>query len=315
MKRAFSLVEVIVVIVILGVLSVGTFVSLKHLYIRTAKSKALSELSLESQILLNQISSLLQKRVPSSVIGYDGNTTFESIYTLSSTYHILEWIGLSSESFKKGDFSGFVDLDDSNASSLTISTPNSAGLSNLQTVLQNKFGISGNVFDQNLTAVVFAGSFDDGSTVYNSNFNSTFGWHGNNANRVFGIKSVGVDTIELDSKPDEIYEKYYIVDSAYAIARGEDINLGANCITNLPLHVDKNTLFLFYNYRPWRGETYCADRGSTGNKSGDVTILSRNIVGFEADFQNSNLFFNLTATKEIKGSENNVTISKQKVVF
>ena len=240
--RAFTLVEMIMVIVILGILSAGTFVSLKHLYLRVAKSQALSDLSLDSQIIVNQISSLLYDRVPSSVIGYDDNsTTFESIYALNSTYHVLEWIGVGAESFKKGDYSGFIDLDDSNATSLTLVSPDT-NASLLASTTQKKFNIIDNVFDNNIVSLVFAGTFDDGSIVYSSDFNSTFGWHGNSANRVFNIDSTSSGkNIILKTKPNEIYEKYYIVDSAYAIARGADINCRSDAN-------ETDTLYLFYNY-------------------------------------------------------------------
>jgi len=299
--RAFTLVEMITVIVVLGILSVGTFVSLKHLYVRVSKSKAIGELSLDSQIVVNQISSMLYDRVPSSVIGYNDTTdTFESIYSLSSTYHVLEWIGLATESLKKRDYSGFVDLDDSNGTSKTIVSPDTDVLLLAQST-QKKFDIATNVFNTDVVGLVFAGTFDDGSIVYSNDFNSTFGWHGNSANRVFGISNTSSGkNIVLKTKPNKIYEKYYIVDSAYAIARGDDINCRSDAN-------ETDTLYLFYNYRPWKGEDFCHDA--------NVTVLSKEVSGFEIDLLNGSIFFNLTMKRNIKGSENNVTISKQKVVF
>lgn len=302
-NRGFTLVEMIMVIVILGILSAGTFVSLKHLYLRVAKSKALSELSLDSQTIVSQISALLYERVPSSVIGYDDvSGNFESIYSLSSTYNVLEWIGVGVESFKKRDYSGFVDLDDSNATSSTLVSPDT-NVALLAQSTQKKFDITNNVFDDDIVSLVFAGTFDDGSIAYSSEFNSTFGWHGNSANKIFGIHSSSSGkNIVLKTKPNEIYEKYYIVDSAYAIARGEDINCRSDANQT-------NTLYLFYNYRPWRGETFCSD--------GNVTTLSNEVSGFEVDLLNGSIFFNLTMQRNVpkRSNENSVTISKQKVVF
>lgn len=309
-KRAFTLVEMVMAIVILAILSTGTFVALKQLYLRSAKSKALSELSLESQIIVDQVASLLYERVPSSVIGYDGNETFESIYTLTQTYNILEWIGLSVESHLQKDYSGFVDMDDSNASNNELFSPGT-DMDRVAQSISDKFD-SG-------VALMFAGTFDDGSVVFSNDFNSTFGWHGNaNATGVFTIDPASnAQRIILDTQPQEIYEKYYFVDSAYGVARGEDVDLEATCIADLGVPVSSDTLFLFYDYKPWAGDTFCADVGSQGTKQGSATVLSSEVSGFEAGLINGNIFFSLSMNRPVprRSNENNVSISKQKVVF
>lgn len=310
MKRGFTLLEMIVTIVILGILSAGTFVSLQHLYLRSAKSKALSDLSSESQVIVDQLSALMYDRVPSSVIGYDGLVNFQSIYALDNNFTVLEWIGVASESHKLRAYSGFIDMNASDGTAKRLSTPLSFNEGNITA----KFGIiSGN----DSIRLVFAGAFDDGA-VYDD-FNNTFGWHGNNPNKAYQISTFNSDgNITLVNKPNEIYEKYYLVDSAYAVARGEHIKQSANCITSLQVASNdiNNTLFLFYNYRPWIapvGRTFCAD--NTGNGEGNVTILSKNVSGFEAGVINGSIYFNVTMNKVIRGSDNNVTISKQKAVY
>jgi len=69
MKKGFTLIEMIFVVVISGVLSIGAFKAFEALYVRSAKAKAVSELSMGSQIVLDQLSALLYNRVPNSVIG------------------------------------------------------------------------------------------------------------------------------------------------------------------------------------------------------------------------------------------------------
>lgn len=312
-KRGFTLLEMIITIVILGILSAGIFVSLQHLYLRSAKSKAISDLSLESQMIVDQVSALMYDRVPSSVIGYNATSNlFASIYQLDANFTIIEWIGVASEAHKMRAYSGFVDMNASNNITLKLS---SAGLSKsfIDTVMAEKFGVG----STDNMGLVFAGSFDDGAIYYADEFNTTFGWHGNVASKIFGFSvPLNDGNITLAVKPNEIYEKYYLVDSAYAVARGGDINMLAQCIVDLNTTVNTNTLFLFYNYRPWRqqGVTFCADVNGA-IKEGSVTILSNNVGGFESGVINGTIYFNLTLNKVIKGSDNNVTISKQKAVY
>lgn len=297
MKKAFTLIEIIMTIVILGILAAGTFVSLKHLYLRSAKTKAISELSFSSQIVADQISALLYERVPSTVIGYENGGNFKPIsliYSDDVNYTILEWIGTSSEAYKSGYYSGFADLDasDKDTSTLVSFDINSTGIESLHV---KKFG-SGSIAD---IALIFAGSFDDASLIASDDFNNSFGWHGKDANLTYTL-TISDNNIIFDSNPKEIYEKYYLVDSAYAIARGEDIL--SSCKSGL---VD-DTLYLFYNFRPWNKESLC---------NGKHTVLSENVKGFQSGIMNNSLYFSLTLSKKINGSENNITISKEKVVF
>ncbi|MDD2383682.1 MAG: type II secretion system protein [Sulfurospirillaceae bacterium] len=312
MQRGFTLIELIVTIVILGVLSVGTFISLEHLYLRSAKSKALSELAYESQMIVDQIASLMYDRIPSSAIGYNPTTPlFQSIYQVDTNFTILEWIGVASEAHKMGAYSGFVDMNASDGATKRLSSVGISALA-LNTMMTNKFG-SGSLANMGL---VFAGSFDDGAIYYSNEFNTTFGWHGNSASKIltFTIPMDGNITISA-VKPNEIYEKYYLVDSAYAVARGGNINKLATCITDLNTTISDNTFFLFYAYHPWQGETFCADSGVGGNSAGKVTILSKNVGGFEAGVIDGTLYFTVSMNKVIRGSDNNVSISKQKAVY
>ena len=315
MKRGFTLIEIIMSIVIVGILSAGILVAIKNLYIRAAKSTTISSYSMTSQLVLDSLSSMLYNRVPSTLIGYNpSNGNFKSVYLIDNNFTVLEWIGMSVESFDRRDYSGFVDLDKSNRESLTLASYD-INKSAIDDMLRRKFG-SGISLSNDGIAVIFAGSFDTGGFIDADEFNDSFGWHGNNHSKIYTINDINESNITLDSKPDEIYEKYYFVDSAYAVARGADIDKDASCIKDLNISSDKldSSLFLFFNYRPWKGETFCADPNGS-KKDGNVTLLLNSVKGFEAGFVNDNIFFQLSMDGKIKGSQNRVKVSKQKVIF
>jgi len=288
MTKAFTMVELIMTIVIMGILAGGTYVSLASLYTKSAKSKAISELSFDTTLISNQISSLLAYRVPSTVIGYDANKSdFVSIYNLDTSYPILEWIGTDFERYMAGKYSGFIDFAKSDKNKNMIFSPDT--------------------HDINGSALMFAGSFDEGDVVYDEeDFNNSFGWHGNTHHKIFEINATSTGSeLGLTSPPSKIYEKYYILKSAYAIAKYDD-NI-SSCVDTM--YQKENMLLLFYNYKPWKGENFCDDA--------NVTILSTEAKGFEVDFVDGNLQFSLTLEREIrkKGKNLKIQISKQKVVF
>ena len=67
-KKAFTLIELIIVITVLGVISLMSFNTLMNLYQNYFQSKVINELETQSEIALEQISMLLSHRIKQSVI-------------------------------------------------------------------------------------------------------------------------------------------------------------------------------------------------------------------------------------------------------
>ena len=315
MKRnGATLLELIFVLIIISFLSTATFKGIEAILIRSYKAKEITKLSLDSQIVVNQISNYLSYRVPYSVIGYNAKSgNFKYIGDITDdNLSILEWFGTAHEAFVDGNYSGFADMaTDSNNSFISQGTHGS----DLNTTTQNKFHTSDDIYSKHLVNLIFSGSFDR-ATSDSNDYNSSFGWHGNESNDSFDI-SITDDNITVTdaTKPKFIYAKYFITDSAYAIARGVDVNQSANCIKNLHIKSKdmNNTLFLFSNYRPWhKGETFCADK--SGTQEGNVSILMQNIDGFNFQEIDYTIRIYLDINKSIRGASP-IHFSKMKVVF
>ncbi|WP_456479666.1 prepilin-type N-terminal cleavage/methylation domain-containing protein [Nautilia sp.] len=315
-KKAFTLIEAIFAIVILSFVLIGGFQIIEKLYVRNYLLKQTSKFEFVSQETLDQISSFLYYRIPLSVIGYDpasGNFKYIGDIQNDENYSVLEWIGYLNDAVKEENLSGFVDLY---ASKKPVLKAVDFNPSYINDVLKNKWGGDQNITDS--TAVIFAGTFDRGSESVLNDYNNSFGWHGHRADYVYRIQSyetVSNDTNLTLQNPGNIriYEKFYLADSAYALAMGRDINTSSECISALKINGnDVNaTLFLFYNYRPWLGETFCAD--TNGTPAGGVTPLAFNVNSFKVRKINSHLELKLELLKT--KSDINISVSKQKVAF
>jgi len=315
-KRAFTLIEAIYVIVILSFILIGGFQIINKIYERNYIVKTTTKFEFNTQTLLDQISGIIYYRVPLSVIGYNQNTNnFKYIGEIEEDeeYPILEWIGYLNEAMVDMNLSGFVDLYESEKPIIKAIDFNSAFINN---ILKNKFKS-----DQNLTtlsAIIFAGSFDRGEESALVDYNNSFGWHQNEAKLVYKIYEYNQSGNDCNLTLKEsngsnivsanIYEKFYLIDSAYAIALKKDLNLSKwNCNISSNNFKD-NDLLLFYNYRPWKSETFCGDGGD-----GNVTLISSNIKSFKVKKVNSHLEIKISMFKS--RGDINITISKQKVAF
>ncbi len=253
-REAFTLIEIILVIVILGIVSMIGADIIAHMYEGYTRSKIVNELTQKTELSIEQIAKRLQYRIKNTTFARDKNNP-NTIKPLSSddlneTFNMIEWIGYDNEGFL-GDYngsvnvpgwSGFVDLNNANTDKTQIVTPGSHlsyAKSTINALSYNDIDISAPTPGKG-PAIVFK--------CWNSVEPKMYGFdytHPNDHNNTLRVKSVGEDVLQftenLNSK--ELCEQYYLAWSAYALVpEGNDAN-------------DFN-LTLYYNYQPWYGEKY-----------------------------------------------------------
>ena len=303
MKRAFTLIELIVVLAIVSFLSVATFKAVSKIIIKSYKAKETTRLTLQSQIVLDQLSNLLADRIPAATIGYDPDSgEFKPLPQIDSqNYKILEWFVRPMDDYKDGHYTGFCDI---------VPTIQSD-----RRVVSYDFEPDQMYYDN--YNLIFAGSFDRAFSDIND-YNNSFGWHGGRSDNSFDISlnDSNSTTIYLSDTvlPKFAYEKYFLAYSAMAVARGADIDKSASCLDGLD--VDDDTLLLFWNYQPWQSETFCADPNSVSgvSKEGNASVLMRHVQGFFAVEQDYTIRIKLDINRSIRGLSD-VHFIKQKVIF
>ncbi len=319
-KKSFTLIEVIFVIVILAfIVTGGIFISSKIYERNLIVSKTL-ELQFQTQHTIDKLANILYYRIPLTAIGFNQNSNdfkYLGYITEDDNYTIFEWISDSFDIEKEANFSGLADLYASNKPILKAVDFNS---SFIKDVLNNTFNTNSDL--NNLVGLIFAGTFDSGSQGALYDYNNSFGWHGNRADYVFLIHNytqngnkcdlnlTNYDGSEIENK--RIYEKFYLADSAYAIALKKDLNASKwNCSDLDFALVPDNAMLLFYNYRPWKGETFCGD--TNGTPEGNVSVLANHIEGFYIKAVNNHI--EIFIKSKYQRGDSVIKVSKQKVVF
>ena len=316
MKKAFTLLELMVVIVIIGLLSHMGIQMTLNIYRSYLQSRAINTLETQTELVLEQISKRLAIRVRGSTIGKqpggrppnldDGAFVSTSAAGLNNTFSILEWVTYSYESFQDGGWSGFADLSspntaiasiDENVRSGTVSTPGSR--LSISAAAPN-FSADQNIRDlTNNVASIANGNI--GIVFKNMSLNSatSFGYNRTNANSVGTIVANGQNNIlSIANYRDAlISEQYYLLHTAYAVVP-----------RNQPGRTDFN-LFLHYNFRPWVGQEY---------NNGNSDLLATNVTRFNFTEANGIIVLKLCirdAGRSLEPAEAETTVCKTKAIY
>ena len=314
MKKAFTLLELIIVIVIVGIISyIGVEITL-NVYRNYLQSRAINTLETQTELVLEQISKRLAIRVKGSAIGKkigdngSGHGEFVSTSStqLNNEFPILEWVAYSYESFQDGSWTGFIDLNNPSSNSTkatgilggSLATPGSRLLTqdsqnspasanqNIRDLTNSQASIE----NQNI-GVIFKGT--------NLNSNSSFGYNNSTARAVALVAKNTQDT-SLNVKGYAgalISEQYYLLHTAYAIVPGQ-----ASAENDFDL-------FLHYNFRPWVGQEY-----TDGNRN----LLATNVTRFNFTEANGVLVLKLCirdAGRSLDPTEAETTVCKTKAVY
>ena len=306
MKRAFTLLELVVVIVVLGIIAMMSFNAIMNIYSNYFQTKTVNELETQTEIALEQISKRLEHRIKPSVIARKTDGAFLALndnrVNLDAKYEILEFIPYAYEIFndvpsgnKAGRYSGYVDLANSSPATGLISPGSNFSTEVVETIkdLTCKNDASGCVDFKDKDGGVVAIFSDVYYDVQNS-----FGYKDNLNLDIakVGVKSTDGNTLEISGFANkQISEQYHLAYTANAIVpeQSADPKDTANGVFDLNL---------YYDYRPWMGQGY---------KNGEKATLAKNVTRFV--FIEKNGVIVLKLCMRAKNSE--ITICKSKAVY
>ena len=326
MKRAFTLLELVVVIVVLGIIAMMSFNAIMNIYSNYFQTKTVNELETQTEIALEQISKRLEHRIKPSVIARKTDGAFlalnDSGVNLDAKYEILEFIPYAYEIFndvisldandhvieqggKAGRYSGYADLAKSSPATGLISPGSNFTTGVVETIkdltckddTRNSKCVDFENKDGGVVAIF--------SDVY-YNVQSSFGYSNGTVSVDLDIVKVGVkggqsglngNTLEISGFANkQISEQYHLAYTANAIVpeQSADPKDTANGVFDLNL---------YYDYRPWMGEKY--------KPNGEKATLAKNVTRFV--FTEKNGVIVLKLCMRAKNSE--ITICKSKAVY
>lgn len=261
-RRAFTMIELVMVIVVLGIVSMIATDIIANMYKGYIQTKIINDLEQKTDTLINQIAKRLEYRIKGTMIAREKATddflAINSEDINNSSFDMVEWIGSDYESFvgeyntTKGfsvpGWSGFIDVDNGNTNYQKVVTAGSdlrIAERTIQALSNNEVNLSG---AGQHPALIFKCSKGDSNL-------SRYGWDYSvpnlaDHNYTLAVRRVGEDVLHFDTVQTSrnICEQYYLAWTAYAL---------------VPMGNDPEdfNLTLRYNYQPWYGERY--DQNST----------------------------------------------------
>ena len=319
MKRAFTLLELVVVIVVLGIIAMMSFNAIMNIYSNYFQTRTVNELETQTEIALEQISKRLEHRIKPSVIARKTDGAFlalnDSGVNLNAEYEILEFIPYAYEIFndvisldandhvieqggKAGRYSGYADLAKSSPATGLISPGSNFTTGVVETIKD----LTCKDDTRNSRCVDFENKDGGVAAIFSDVYydvQNSFGYKGilNLDIAKVGVKSTDGDTLEISGFANkQISEQYHLAYTANAIVpeQSADPKDAANGVFDLNL---------YYDYRPWMGEKY--------KPNGEKATLAKNVTRFV--FTEKNGVIVLKLCMRAKNSE--ITICKSKAVY
>ena len=299
MKKAFSLIEVIFVLVILGIVASISSQIIVQVYENYITQRAVYNVSTKTELAINQIVNRLTYSVVDSAIAKDDSNS--SNYKLltdldlitDTDLTILEWIGYDNDSFSAGStpyWSGVANYE--TATKSMFETPGSQ-LGRVDTIIKNlskdDVGLNGS---SQQPAVIFQPRTGQGDTVNGS----CMGLVNNDTSCIYAVSENNTTgfSFENTAKAKIISERYQLSWSAYALVP----TLKSNGLYDINLK---------YNYQPWEGELY--DSTNTSTKT-----LITNVSVFKFTQSGGVIQLKLCASENI-GQDFNISSCKEKAII
>ncbi|WP_295152474.1 type II secretion system protein [uncultured Campylobacter sp.] len=354
MKRGFTLIELVFVIVVLGIISMFGADLYTKIYKSYVHVRAVNQLEARTQNAMMLITNRLEDRIKSSTIGRDlAVNDFVPISDLTNPrFDILEWIGQSVETRninqRNPGWSGFMSMSQLRDSTWTADTNNAGYIadtraafnmvslgSNFPQVARIVGNLRATTYNRPSTntqvAVIFRVVTNDASPT---SVNIGFGYDGrvedDGSNRVLiavgtpsnaGSGSIQGETIAINQypfNPNNANSQEF--SEQYYIAHSAYAIVPANVVTytkDNAGNLSKNfDLVLKYNYRPW--STVAGDAHSYNNNNTGSALLAEDVSLFRFKDDNGAVALKLCMRDDGRNfdpSELDLNVCKAQVVY
>jgi len=306
MKRAFTILELIFVIIIVGILaSFGAEILFKA-YENYILTKTLNQNYYRLETALFSIAKRLERAIPLSCIARkeSSGSDFNKIKPLKSllpgdNYKIIECYMAAYEAnrgvydntlgYVVPGWNGFIDLysGDTNKSSKTLHTLGSR-LSYAKPIISTLSNGKANLDAPSSNAAIIFLAYPDNGII------KAYGWDGTSSDlRIYEVYKKGEDIFGINgSFPSRVYERYNLTWTAMAFVPEYDAKHNSY------------KLYLYTNYRPWKGETF---------KNGEKYLLIDHVSTFK--FRQPGFQINLKLCISRYIFDNNFTLCSERIVF
>jgi prepilin-type N-terminal cleavage/methylation domain-containing protein len=294
MRRAFTLIEIIFVLVVLGIVaSLGSEIIAK-VYESYILSRTISGTSYKLDVAASQIAKRLSYRVNGTEIARDvtnpdpATNIIPMVNNSGEVYQHIEWIGRAYEARRgKWDGSklmpGWSGLADLNRSTITTLYTPGSDLQIAQDIISPLYNID--IATEDKCAIIF---YDTGQ----SDPLEAYGWNSQPPISAHKVKKSATNAFAFSDTTTKKYASdiYDLSCSAYALRWTSD-----------------KKLRLYYDYRPWLGEKY---------SDGKNVVLVENVTAFmtrKRDIDGAIQFRLCVKEKRLNAAE--VEFCTKKVVF
>ncbi|WP_457605956.1 type II secretion system protein [Nitratifractor sp.] len=314
-RKAFTLIELIFVIVILGIVASLGAEMIARVYESYIIQRAVHRGSVKSELAINELANRLNRRIDLSILarkpGYTGLSDNDAYPLIElpidkvNQYTALEWIGYDGDGFNSNftasnlpGWSGFCDL---NASTYNTLVSPASKLGEEKNIMKVYTGTN----DGNGSAIIFLGDSEyrtDGATyeakcMYRQDGcifpvtvtnDTTLTFVSGDGNRSAGIM--------------KYTEFYQLASSAFAVVPENN-----RTIETADGNVTLWDLRLYYGYQPWQGENYT---------NGSSSLLLRNVSVFRFKKEINALRLKICVSEQIAASGHKlISICKEKEVI
>lgn len=321
MKKAFTMLELVFVIILIGILAKYGTNLLSTAYQNSAATSINNRLTVNTELTLQQIANRLQYRIKDSVIARTNpGSTPMPLPSASGSPTVIEWIGYDIDgwlgrwdgaSYYQPAWSGFIDVSDPGAiAALTYLDSPITNTTIVDTIIQDvRANGSGTTIDN--SAIFFTGA--------NSDIQTDYGWNGNIQNNQ---SITAAHRINNNTPPNtsalmdatgstfvntDVYENYKLAWTAYAIRLMDFNGDGATFVNELGNTVSRLDLVLYYDYQPWEGDDMVND--------GTPVLLMEDVDTFKFSGEGESIRIQICANERNALAGGKYAICKEKAIF